>query len=99
MAKRTQTIGLEVAEIAPRIGHSTIGATSQPLIDASVPTDLGVWVKAAPGNTGIVYLVSGNDSLGYPLNKGDEKFLPVKDVDLIRVCAASSGDTLSYLAL
>jgi hypothetical protein len=82
---------------------SSIGTSAVPLVAASVRAAKGVQVKAAPTNTGIVYV--GNSDVtadasdatdGFPLEAGDGLFVPVDDASKVYLIGSAAGQKVFY---
>jgi len=79
----------------------TTAGTEVQISASSVPLNNGVFVKALPANTGIMYVGNNgsnaiSSSTGYPLDAGEQVFFQVADLDEIWVDASVSGEKVAW---
>lgn len=85
----------------------TVGTSAVRLSSASVPCTRGVYVKAAPGNIGVVYVgassgvtAGGTDATdGYPLSAGHEVYVPINDVNKLWAIASAVSQKIFCLPI
>lgn len=79
---------------------ASISTASVQLTATSTPLQVGVTIKALPGNSGIVYVGSSSSvstSNGYPLAAGDEKFIACDDLNLIWFYGSVASQEIRYI--
>jgi hypothetical protein len=83
-----------------RLAVATAG-TELALTASNYPKASGVYIKAMPANTGLVYV--GGDtvtsSTGYPLSAGETLFLPIAQTTTIFVDSAVNGEGVAYFVV
>ena len=77
----------------------TTAGTEVPLVGVSTPLVVGVTVKALVGNGDKIYVgLDGVDSTnGFELSPGEQIFIPINDLELVFIDAASDGDGVSFI--
>ncbi len=87
------------AQIAFSTIGKTVGTSAVQFSTTTVNAPNGVYVKAAPGNSGVVYVGASNavtagttDATdGYPLSAGEEVFVPINDLKKVWLIASASS--------
>ena len=82
-----------------------VGVSAVRLSAASVSCTRGVYVKAAPGNTGVVYIgaqsgvTAGTTDAtdGYPLSAGHEVYIPINDVNKVWAIGSAASQKVFCL--
>jgi hypothetical protein len=90
-----------------KTGSQAVGVSSVQLLATARPCSHGVFVKAAPTNSGIVYIgrssaVTASSAApttdGYPLSAGEELPVLVDDVSKIWCIASVAAQAVNFLA-
>jgi hypothetical protein len=85
---------------------SAIGTTAVQLTTTSTHAPRGVQIKAAVGNSGVVYI--GNSDVtagaadatdGFPLGAGDGLFLPIDDPSKVWLVGTLAGQIVHYVVV
>jgi len=98
------TVSTPVLSVATAItGQVTVttAGTEVQLSASSVVLNNGVFVKALPANTGIMYV--GNDgsnavssTTGYPLSAGQERFFQVSNLNALWIDSSVNGEKVAW---
>jgi hypothetical protein len=80
-----------------------VDTTAEQVNSNSVAAPHGVWIKADPGNPGRVYLgnsdvTAGTDGTtdGWPLDPGEETFLPINNVNLVYAIGEAANNIVYW---
>ena len=80
-------------------GAKTVGTTP---VQLTVGLDIqkGIRIKAPSSNSGIVYVTrqGGTTATGFPLDAGDEVFIPVGEIPDIYLVASQVSQEIRWLA-
>jgi len=91
------TVDIDIPDKIETFGKVTISGSQQAL--PNVALKAGVTIKAADGNTGIVWVGDTGvaaDS-GLPLAAGESIFIPIENASKVYLLGDTSGDKLYYL--
>lgn len=88
-------------------GQKVIGATAGQLSTMDHPTMKGVQLRAHPDNTGLVYIgshpgVTADSAVatdGFPLEAGDQLFIPIDNVNKIFVVGSAADQGIFWLLI
>lgn len=90
------------APSAPFTGKTTVTtAGTQVALGASQALVLGVWIRAATANTGIIYVgdLNVDSTTGYDLAPGESQFFPIANRATLFIDASADSQSVSYYAV
>lgn len=90
------------APSAPFTGKTTVTtAGTQVALGTSQALVLGVWIRAATANTGIIYVgdLNVDSTTGYDLAPGESQFFPIANRATLFVDASANSQSVSYYAV
>lgn len=80
--------------------NADVDASAEQLTTVSTPLQVGVTLRADLANTDIVYIISsaaGTISTGYPLEAGDERFIPIDDLNKVWLIGGAANQSVRYI--
>lgn len=99
-------MGLVIREFVPPPSelfcgvNSDIDAAPEQLTETDTPLQVGVTLRADLGNTDVVYIIasaSGTTANGYPLEAGDERFIPIDNLNKVWLIGGAANQSVRYI--